>query len=238
MNKKLNKMLADDKRRALSTALKKLNKSFYVLDYDQDELVVYFEDWEDGTYTAYKTSYTANEDYTEITLDSNFTDVEVTYNTEYIEKMSESLTQKVLSGIVKHFGATHSDKTSIPILKALDDEKMIAYEPLYIEPDGIDGHGWTASGEVLRAMTESCDKAIKEGRLLAKYDHGEVTNDFHFIKAFTMECDCYIGEHFVPEGQPMIKSQFTDKDAWEKRKTGVLKGVSIGAKGNWEEIEE
>lgn len=231
MNKNITKALARDKERVIQAALREVMEEYpHVIELDEDKGEAYFEVYTDSGYKTMATNYTLNADMTKATVSEWRV---VTPMTEYKNVDEDSVVTKVLAGIKKMF----VQEEGAPIFKALDDEQMIAIEPLYIEPDGIDGHGWTASGEVLRAMTESCDKAIKEGRLLAKYDHGEVTNDFHFIKAFTMECDCYIGEHFVPEGQPMIKSQFTDLDAWEKRKTGGLGGVSIGAKGIWEEIE-
>lgn len=129
------------------------------------------------------------------------------------------------------------EKPNVPIMKSLYEEEMQAIEPLYIAPDEVDGHGWTASADVLKSMAESCDKAIREGRLGSKYNHEEVTEDFTFLKAGVAFSDCYIGEHFVPEGQPLIKVQFNDKDAWENRKSGELMGVSIGCKGVWEEVE-
>lgn len=240
----INKVLNRDKERVVQQALRVKfadNDGYpYVIELDSDKGEVYFEMWTEQTgYTNWMVKVSFNADFTLAKIESE--PVQVVTQTEYKPVSEDGIVAKVLKGLVEHFGGTNRTAPSVetvPVIKQFQEEQMIAVEPLYIEPDGVDGHGWTASADVLRSMTESCDKAIREGRLLAKYNHKTLTDDFVFLKAFVNEVDCYIGDTFVPEGQPMIKSQFKNKDAWEKRKSGEICGVSIGAKGHWEKIEE
>ena len=239
----IEKTLNRDKERAIAKALRSLKMDAYLTDVDFDKGEAYFDRWtEDEGYSDYMVKFTMSEDNLSATITSE--PVKVTAQTEYVtisKSQEDSIANKILKGITSAFGGTNKDAPSVetvPVIKQFDEEKMEAVEPLYIAPEETDGHGWTASAEVLREMTESCNKAIQEGRLLSKYNHSEITDDFYFVKAWVNECDCYIGEHYVPEGQPMIKSQFTNKDAWDKRKSGELCGVSIGCKGIWENIEE
>ena len=234
---KIEKLLSRDKERLIQDAVAKLfnnNRYVYVMALDEDKSEAYYELWnaEENGYIVYSVTYSIDESGSVATITSE--PVKVVAQTQYVEvKDVENIFTRMLN---KFIGK--SNKPATQIFKQFNDEEMIAIEPLYIEPDGVDGHGWTASKEVLKSMTESCNKAIQEGRLKAKYNHQTETTDFTFIKAFVNEVDCQIGEHFVPEGQPIIKIQFTNAEAWQKRKNGELCGVSIGAKGAWEEIND
>lgn len=242
---KIEKVLNRDKERAIQSALREKYDEDYpwVFEIDTDKSEAYFEMYKEGSgYSTWMVTYSLNADQTSATITSD--EVEVVSQTEYKEitkSQEDGIVSRVLKGLVDHFGGTTKEAPpveTVPFIKQFQDEEMIAIEALYIEPDGVDGHGWTADAGVLREMTESCNNAIQEGRLLCKYNHSEETDDFYFIKAWVNECDCYIGDKFVPEGQPMIKSKFTNTDAWERRKAGETAGVSIGARGVWEEIVE
>lgn len=243
MTDDVKKMLGEDKIRLINRAARKKfgedSPWFYNLDEDKSE--AYGDVYTEGEgYMDVKVSYTLSGTSVEITSDP----IEVIKQSEYVEiskAQEDGIVAKLMTALTSHFGGTSKEAPpveTVPFIKQFNDEQMIAIEPLYIAPDEVDGHGWTADADVLREMTESCNKAIQEGRLLSKYNHAEETDDFYFVKAWINECDCYIGNHYVPEGQPMIKTQFTNEEAWKKRKSGELCGVSIGAKGIWEEIND
>lgn len=207
------KVLNSTKRNILSELLcEKLGQdtwSCWVQDIDEDKQFVIFE------------YYDAEQE--------RYINKRATYDVDSKGEMSiKSISSKEYTRVDEYI--------TLPVVKQLNSEQMVAVEPLYIAPDEIDGHECTVDEEALRGMVDSCNKAIKEGRLKSSYDHTTDTEDFHFLKAFINEVDCYIGGQYVPEGQPIIKVQFTNKDAWEKRKSGELLGISIGARGTYEEI--
>lgn len=243
-DKTINKELYGNKLRVLNRALRSSGVDGWVEDIDEDNATFIYESYTrdndyNYTYKTYKASYEFNANYTSANITEGS---EVVFKETYEDVTEDTVTKSwIVDFFTKNFGGSSKEVNNpegLPVIKQFTDEEMIAIEPLYIEPDGVDGHGWTASADVLRSMTESCNKAIQEGRLLSKYNHEHETEDFYFLKAWINECDCYIGDHFVPEGQPLIKSQFTDKEAWDKRKSGEIGGVSIGAKGVWEEIDD
>lgn len=241
----IEKTLNRDKERVIQSALREKYKGSdyypYVFEIDSDKSEVYYEMWLEEGYKVFMLNYSMNADNTSATLSGE--PAEVVPQTEYktvSKSQEEGMFKRFIEYMVEHLGGTQREASPVetPIIKQFDEEQMIAWEPLYIEPDGVDGHGWTASADVLKAMVESCNEAIKDGRLIAKYNHTEVTDDFEWVEAISCPFDCYVGDKFIPEGQPLIKSQFKNKEAWEERKSGKICGPSIGAKGVWEEIND
>ncbi len=129
---------------------------------------------------------------------------------------------------------------SLNIVKQFDEEQMIAIEPLYINIGEADAHGDGITEEELDKLIDNFNQNIKN--IKGNIHHAKMTDGFYPVKAYRMPMDVYVGNPNVkdslikiPEGQPIVKVQFCDtpigKKLWEKRKAGVLKGVSIGAKG-------
>jgi methylaspartate ammonia-lyase len=118
---------------------------------------------------------------------------------------------------------------SIPVHKQLDEEEMIAIEPLYIKPNDADAHGDGITEQDLRKMVDNFNDNIST--IKSKIHHQVEVDGFHPVKAWVNEVECYIGDTLVPELQPVVKMQFTDKTHWERRKASTYKGVSIGALG-------
>ena len=65
-----------------------------------------------------------------------------------------------------------------------------------------------------------------------------MVEDFKPIKAYRLPLSVYVGDpddseslSLIEKGQPVVEVQFYNKESWEKRKSGFLKGVSIGAQG-------
>lgn len=118
---------------------------------------------------------------------------------------------------------------SLPVIKELNDEEMIAIEPMYTTPDTADAHEDGMSETEIRKMVDNANKNIKKIR--GNIQHTMDTDGFHFLKFWVNETECYIGGNLVPEGIPIAKVQFTDPKLWELRKNGTLRGLSIGALG-------
>lgn len=240
----------------LRDALNKASSTGYILDIDEDANSVIFEKWEwdeeeeAGNYFTFKSTYTY--DGTVATLTGEPTQVVIKKEVVEVAKkenmlakslreMKESL-ELTIHNTLSNFGATTKDAApveSIPVIKQLDDEEMIAIEPLYIGRDEIDGHGdGYATQEEVYKMVDSFNQAIADGNLKSNFDHGDFCEDFVAVKAWVNEVDCYIGDTLVPEGQPIVKTQFLDKDKWEARKAGDIKGVSIQASAICIEVED
>ena len=165
----------------------------------------------------------------------------VEFTTEYVDveesEVDKSLAGKITSLINKHFGGSESE--GIPLIKQFQEDEMIAIEPLYIAIGDVDGVGDTyASPDVCHEMVKSFNKAIDDGKMKGNYFHKVDTDDFTILKAWVTETDCIIGDTEVKEGMSLVKVQFVNEQAWELRKSNELKGVSIGAKATWENVDE
>lgn len=132
------------------------------------------------------------------------------------------------------------DSNTQQIVKQLDEEEMIAIEPLYINVGGVDAHGDGITDTQLNILIENFNNNI--ANIQGNIHHTYMTEGFKPLKAYRMPMDVYIGNplipsdmKLIPEGQPVVKVQFTKNevgyDLWEKRKEGILRGVSIGAIG-------
>lgn len=148
---------------------------------------------------------------------------------KYMEKAD--IQQAFSEFLEKHFGP--SQNISIPVIKQFQEEEMVAIEWLYpVEEEDL--HGERMDLEEVRNMVASLNKANEEGRLAPNIGHVVNTDGWYLEKAWVNETDCMIGDTFVPEGWPLAKTRFTNKELWEARKSGQLTGLSIGARGRRE----
>lgn len=242
---KLLKMLSDSKRKLLDKAVKEnINKDAYVLEYDEEEGILYIEIWDGCYHNSYEVSYLANEDYSEIEVDSTLVAVEVEYSKTYTEKSSDSIADKVLGKLLKHFGRTKKE-TPLSVITKFDNDEMIEVSQLYCAPNVTDTDNDFMDLEQITKMVSSLNEAIQTNIIKANYDHEKdedgvftSTEDFTFIKAWVAECDCTIGDDFVAEGTPLLKTQYNNPDVWNERKSGEYTGWSIGAcYASTEEVE-
>lgn len=212
----------------------------WMTDYDDDYVYVMSE--------GYTHRYNYSIDNMQVTIDveseervvRETTYTVVPYMEDDEEDMDKSLDKEpswFTNWVNKHFGGTNREVEPV-IIKQFEEEEMIAIEPLFISPMEVDGHGDTMDEVEIRKMVANFNKAVEEERLGTKLFHKESTDKFSVIKAWVNECPCVIGDTLVPEGQPIVKTKFHDKKLWEMRKSGELKGVSIGARAkSYEEIE-
>ncbi len=207
----------------------------WVTDFDLDTNDVFIQRFDDEKFRIFRHSFTMTDttadiedEGTEVIRTGGFTDVEKA-NSE--EPITESNLLKALS---KYFGG--SKENTRQVIKQFDEEEMIAIEPLYIAAGEVDGQGDTISLEDTHGMVDSLNKAIGDGRLQSGLFHKHKTESFTIEKAWVNETACTIGETEVPEGQPIVKVQFHNDEAWELRKTGDLTGLSIGARAIAEDL--
>lgn len=129
--------------------------------------------------------------------------------------------------------------TTTQVIKQFDDDQMIAIEPLYVSVGEVDGQGdFIEDIQEMEDLVKSFNESNESGILQTSLFHGHKTEAFKIIKAWVNQCDCYIGEELVPEGQPIAKIQFINEKAWELRKQGILTGLSIGARAQVEEVND
>ena len=135
---------------------------------------------------------------------------------------------KIFKFLSKYFGGSE-DNSHLAVIKQFQEEEMIAVEPLYCLADEADAHKEGMTQETIRKMVDNFNTNIDN--ISGNISHVAMTDGFAPIKAWVNECECMIGDEYVPEGQPIVKVKFFNEVLWEARKAGELGGVSIGAKG-------
>ncbi len=115
------------------------------------------------------------------------------------------------------------------IITHFDEVEMVDIELLYINIGEVGAHGDGMLEQDIRKMVDNFNENI--ANIQGNIQHQTMTQGFKPVKAWVNEVQCTIGTTVVPEGQPIVKVKFFDKDLWEARLSGELKGVSIGATG-------
>lgn len=230
----INKATMQDKMRNLRDAVDKYDdeKGRWGWMKDADESYVYVEYGSE----CYRIPYTMTEQGL-VTLGETKERVVQESTFSVVEEPEDSLVAKILKGIESVIGSRPGirvTKSDALVIKQFDEDEMVAIEPMYIAPfdttGEIDGHDDAIDEAEIRKMVDNFNINLEKGNIKSNIDHTEETDKFSVLKAWVNECDCYIGESFVPEGQPIVKTKFHDKELWEQRKSGELMGVSIGAK--------
>lgn len=124
---------------------------------------------------------------------------------------------------------TKKSKT-IPLIKATDDEQMIAVEVVY-EPFVPDVHGQWMSSDTVRKACLDFNEKLKEGAVSANLFHSFNTDTFEITKSWINEVPCTIGDFTVSEGTWLCEIQYKSPKLWEMKKSGEVGGVSICANG-------
>jgi len=131
---------------------------------------------------------------------------------------------------------TTAIELAVPVIKKFEDEKMESIEVLYCAPLEADAHGEAMTEGEIRKMVDNFNTNIH--KIKGNFGHAVNTDQFSPTKAWVNECDCMIGDEFVQEGLPLVKLKFHDPELWQKRKDGVFKGISIGARGRRVPLED
>lgn len=124
-----------------------------------------------------------------------------------------------------------------PIIKAVDDEHKISVEMVYAPYELDSDEQWMRPETIRKACSnfnENLEKGNVKGNMYhSRDDDGAYTSTdlFEITKSWINEVPSVIGEQDVPEGAWLCQLQWKDEAAWESRKKGILKGVSIGAMG-------
>lgn len=131
------------------------------------------------------------------------------------------------------------ESNELLIMKAVHEEEMIAIEVIY-EPFKLDAHGQWMSAETISKACDNFNKNLASGNVKPNLFHAMETQKFEILDSWIQKVDCFVGEQFVPEGTWIGKIHYLDNKLWELKKSGVIKGVSIGAKGRviYPDLEE
>lgn len=231
MSKKLEKQLSSNKRKLLNRAVRiKFGNSTWVEDFDEDLGQVFVEvyDSELGIYKYYKVGYSANADYSTITLAEDAVEVvEVESYTEVAKSLEDTKLDKILGFLTKHFAGSEKEEE---VIKQFNDVKKTTTEFLYVAPNEVDGVGDTYLEEDAQPMVDSFNKSIEEGRLQSGLFHKHKSESFKVVKAFLAEEDTRLGEFDIVKGQPLVEIEYLSDKLYELRKDNKIMGPSIGAR--------
>ena len=220
----INKALNSNLKQALQIAIDRKYSDGYGWVLDNDETYVYFELYVNGAYQDYKVKYSYDDKTA--TIEGERSSV---VSKRVYDDVEEPLTKSSVLDILKEFVGIKG--STLPVVKQLNDEQMIAIEPLYIAAGDVDLQGDTIDLETTQGMVDSLNKAISEDALQSSLFHKHKTDCFTITKAWVNPVACTIGEVVVPEGQPLAEVQFNTEAAWGLRKSGEFMGLSIGAQG-------
>jgi hypothetical protein len=154
------------------------------------------------------------------------------YSQELLQKGFDEEDAYILSlNKAKRF-MTKASKT-LPLIKATDDEQMLAIEVVY-EPFVPDAHGQWMSDVTVRKACEDFNQKLSEGKIKSNLFHIYETDSFEIVKSWINEVECTIGEERIPEGTWLCSVQYKSAELWEMLKSGEIGGVSICANGTVE----
>jgi len=129
-------------------------------------------------------------------------------------------------------------KDEVHYIEKFQEEEMIAYEPLYCPPDVPDGEGEGMTESEIKKMVSNIKKKIEDGIMQANLFHKIPTKAFEWVDVFVNPWPtCKVGDQDVVKGQPVAVCKYHNKNAWELRKQGIIKGPSIeGTVGKKKEV--
>ena len=127
--------------------------------------------------------------------------------------------------------------STTPIIKAVNDELRESIEVIYA-PYELDAQEHWMRPETVRKACENFNVNLEKGVVIPNLFHSKdedgvyiSTEAFTIEKSWINEVESVIGNQTVPEGTWICKLKWNDQGAWDKRKAGVYKGVSLGANG-------
>lgn len=103
-----------------------------------------------------------------------------------------------------------------------------------MEPNTYDLHGDRISEEELCNGCFNFNKTAWQANLF----HEKDTEDFYFLESYILPLDGKIGEQVVKKGTWLATVQFVSDALWEDYLSGVVSGLSIGARGYLEDVNE
>ena len=113
------------------------------------------------------------------------------------------------------------------------DEEMVSYEVIY-EPFVKDAHGEWMSDKTIEKAATNFNKNLEAGVVKANLFHLKETEAFTIEATWIQkELDVQVVQtgEIIKAGTWVAKIKYNDETLWSLKKSGVVSGVSIGAKG-------
>lgn len=123
------------------------------------------------------------------------------------------------------------------LVKALNDELQQATYVCMIP--GEDAHGDNVDVEEIRKACHAFNKSEMKANLF----HKMMTDSVSFVESYTAPVDFQMADangeiREIPKGTWLVVTETTSDEIWKAQKDGRISGVSIGALGIREEVEE
>ena len=119
------------------------------------------------------------------------------------------------------------------IVKALNEELMQALYVVMV-PDEVDLHGDTTTAEEVLKACHNFNKFCRQPNLR----HLETTTSFEIAESYCTPVEFTLGDVVVKKGSWLQLIQTLDKGLWELQKSGHFNGLSIGAQGRADLIND
>lgn len=122
---------------------------------------------------------------------------------------------------------------STSITKSVNEElKQVTYVAML--PDSVDLHGHYTSADEVRKAKESFNKSAQRANLF----HMAMTDSFEVIESYLAPCDFTLNGYEVKKSTWLMTLQVKSDPLWEMIKNDEITGISIGAKGIIDPVEE
>ena len=187
--------------------------------------------------SSYETPFDLSQMYEDIIVNRSVDDVTEQVEEEEIKTNIPLIINwwdEIIKGVTLE-GMPNSNKL---IMKAIDEVQQIAVD-IIAEPNKLDAHGEWYSKETLVKACENFNKNLTSGNVTPNLYHVQAeTEKLQILKTFIVPCDCIIGEQEVSEGTWVSEMKYIDKALWDKKVSGEILGISIGAMGKRVQPEE
>jgi len=234
------------------------NGSFWNVDFDPSKVyfdVEYYE-YKDGKERWYSQTYSVPYSIDGVTVSLGNNPKRVEKETKYTElkdknpifeedgdinkEKDSSWVEDIIERVFKKFKKEDPIKDITKVqngdfyIEKFNEEKMISYEPLYTSPDVADAVGEGMTEEESLKMVKQMKEKIEKGVLEFNLFHKVKSESAEWVDCFSNPWpSCFVGEQEVLKSQPVGVLQWKNKEAWELRKQGIIKGPSIeGKAGN------
>lgn len=122
---------------------------------------------------------------------------------------------------------------TVEIVKSVNEElKQATY--VVLVPNEVDAHGDTISEDEVRKACHNFNKYCKQANLF----HLAETDTFEFAESYITPTDLVLGDKYVTKGTWLAVVQAKDEGLWELMKSGDICGLSIGALGLKEDVDD
>lgn len=188
--------------------------------------------------SSYETPFDLSQMYEDIIVNRSVDDINM-----MVEEIQEEIpdTPTVINWwdeIIKGVTIKSMPDSNKLIMKAIDEVQQIAFD-IIAEPNKLDAHGEWYSKDTLVKACENFNQNLLTGNVTPNLYHVQAeTEKLQILKTFIVPVDCIIGEQEVVEGTWVSEMKYIDKALWDKKVSGEILGVSIGAMGKRIQPEE